>query len=121
MKKIISLLVCCFLYITGYCQHYINIDSVSMHVGETVTVCSKVYGTRFLSQSNKQPAFLNMGAAYPNSPLTIVVFGDDRKNFIAPPETMYANKDICVTGVLKEYRGKTEIIVNKQDEIEIKK
>lgn len=120
MKKMFSLTVSCIFYLTGFCQHSISIDSVSMHIGERVTVCSKVFGTRFLDQSNRQPTFLNMGAAYPNSPLTVVIFGDDRKNFAGAPETMYADKEICVTGVIKEYKGKAEIIVNKPEEMEVR-
>jgi len=29
------------------------------------------------------------------------------------------NKSICVTGTIKEYKGKAEIIVNKQEQIKV--
>ena len=89
------------------------------HIGEKVTVCDKVFGTRFLENSNGQPTFLNMGAAYPNSPFTVVVFGNDRSNFKEKPELYYNNKKVCVTGLVKEYNGKAEIIITSETEIKI--
>lgn len=56
------------------------------HKGEKITVCDKVFGTRFLEKSNGQPTFLNMGATYPNSPFTVVIFGTERSNFKEKPE-----------------------------------
>lgn len=121
MKKI-SLIAVVFLFSNiAFCQTVINIDSLENHVGEKITVCNKVYGTKFLNQANKQPTFLNIGAAYPDNPLTVVIFGDDRKNFKEPPEVMYDEKEICVTGEIKEFKGKREIIVDSPDEIVIKK
>jgi hypothetical protein len=99
-------------------QTSINIDSSMNHIGEKVTICTKIFSTKYLD--NSKMTFLNAGAAYPNSPLTIVIFGKDRTNFKDAPETLYANKDVCVTGLLKEYKGKAEIVVTKPEEIIIK-
>ncbi len=63
--------------------------------------------------------FINLGSAYPHSPLTVVIFAKDRGNFSDTPEKLYANKSICVTGAIKEYKGKAEIIVRKQEEIKV--
>lgn len=104
---------------TSYCQNKISIDSLSKHIGEKATICDKVYSTKFLEQSNKQPTFLNLGATYPDNPLTIVIFGDDRKNFTQPSEEFYINKNVCVTGELKEFHGKLEIVVKTPDVIKI--
>ena len=62
----------------------------------------------------------NLGAAYPNNLLTIVIFTKDKINFKDAPETMNADKNICVTGKLKEYveyRGRPEIVVSSPDQI----
>ena len=72
-----------------------------------------VYGVKSL----EKVTFINVGAKYPNAPLTIVIFAKDLANFKDTPEKLYGNHSICVTGVLKEYKGKTEIIVSKPDEI----
>ena len=48
MKKTILIVITSFLISSAYCQTKIGIDSVNAHVGEKVTVCSKVYGTKAL-------------------------------------------------------------------------
>lgn len=78
-------------------------------------VCSKVYGIKSL----EKVTFVNLGAAYPNSQLTIVIFAKDYENFKESIETIYINKQICVKGKLKEYKGKAEIIISKPDEIQV--
>jgi len=35
------------------------------------------------------------------------------------PAKLYNNKSICVTGTIKEYKGKAEIIVSKQEQIKV--
>ena len=89
------------------------------HTGEKITVCDKVFGTRFLENSNGQPTFLNLGAAYPNSPFTIVIFGNERANFKEKPELFYNNKKVCATGLIKEFHGKPEMIIANEGEIKI--
>jgi hypothetical protein len=89
------------------------------HIGEKITVCDKVFGTRFLESANGQPTFLNLGAAYPNSPFTIVIFGSERANFKEKPELFYNNKQVCATGLIKAYNGKPEMILASENEIKI--
>lgn len=99
----------------SFAQTKIPVDSVSSHKGETVTVCGKVYGTKFLEKS--QITFIDLGAAYPDAPLTVVILGKDKANFPKDPKTVYADKQICVTGMIKEYKGKLEIDVESPKEI----
>ena len=104
-----------FIYAGGFCQSKINVDSAANHYGEKVTICSKVYGTKALEKLT----LINIGDAYPKSPLTIVIFAKDRSNFKEAPDAMYNDKTICVTGVIKEYNSKPEIIVTSSDQITI--
>jgi DNA/RNA endonuclease YhcR with UshA esterase domain len=97
----------------SFAQTKIPVDSVAKHIGETVTVCSTVYGIK----SMEKVTFINLGRAYPNAPLTLVIFAKDLINFSDSPEKLYGNKPVCVTGTVKEYKGKAEIIVNKPDQI----
>ncbi|MFH0795506.1 MAG: hypothetical protein V2A65_00420 [Candidatus Omnitrophota bacterium] len=50
---------------------------------------------------------------------TAVIFRSDFHKFSSEPENYYYNKKIRVSGVLKEYKGKPEIIVKTPDQIEI--
>ena len=112
--KIIALIIAT-LITTNYsiAQTKLEIDSVGKHIGENVTVCSKVYSIKVFDKVT----FINLGANFPNSPLTIVIFTKDFVNFTDTPTNMYENKKICVTGILKKYKDKTEIIVSKPTEI----
>ena len=89
------------------------------HMGETITVCDKVYGTKYLVSAGTQPTFLNLGAPYPNSPFTVVIFGKDRPHFKQQPEVYYDYKKICVSGLVKEYRGKPEMVVSAEGAIQV--
>jgi micrococcal nuclease len=48
-----------------------------------------------------------------------VIFGKDRPNFKEKPELFYDNKKVCVTGSIKEYKGKPEMIITSENEIRI--
>lgn len=98
----------------------IDISKVAEYEGKLVTVCAKVYGAKFINSSSQQPTFLNVGGDYPNSPLTVVIFGESRNNFSFKPEDFYPGKNICVTGTIQMYKGKPEIIVTSPKVIEIK-
>lgn len=99
----------------------ISASEASKHIGETATVCDKVFGTKYLESTSSAPTFLNMGAAYPNSPFSVVIFGKDRPNFKEKPELYYNNKKVCVTGSIKEYKGKPEMIITTENEIILEK
>ena len=113
--KLLFLAIALSFSIAGFSQAKINVEDVSKHIGDSVTICTKVYGVKFFDKS--QMTFLNLGAAYPNSPLTVVIFGKDLDNFKVAPEKMYADKEICVTGVIKDFKGKAEIVVSQPSAI----
>ena len=102
---------------------YLNAQSISAndaasHIGEKVTVCGKVFGGRYFDKNDK--TLLNVGAVYPDNPLTIVIEGADRKKFSFKPEDKFLNKEVCVTGEVKEFKGKAEIQVTEVSQIVIK-
>ena len=65
-----------------------------------------------------QPTFINLDKAYPNSPFTVLIWGSDRDQFGAP-ETAYRDRDICVTGQIKAFRGAPEIVASDPKQIKI--
>lgn len=94
----------------------IGLNDLSAHLSETVKVCGKVYGVKYLSNGGGKPTFVNIGAAYPNSPLTLVIWQDVRDSFNVKPENL-DGKNICATGKLELYKGKPEIIIKQEDDI----
>jgi DNA/RNA endonuclease YhcR with UshA esterase domain len=85
-------------------------DQAGSHVSENATVCGVVASATYAPGSRSQPTFLNLGKPYPNQLFTAVIFGSDRPKF-GTPETFLLEKRICVTGVIKVFRGKPEIIL----------
>lgn len=93
-------------------------DEAAKHVGDTVTVCGKIFGGRHFEGKR---TLLNMGAAFPKSPLTIVVDEVNLKNFSSAPEEMYKDKEVCIKGLVKEYNGKPQIFIIKEEDVVMKK
>lgn len=100
-------------------QKEISIDSVSSYNGKVVKVCEKVAGT-FVTKGDKPVTYLNLGADYPNTKLTIVIFQKDLINFPITPSDHYKGMNVCVTGEVGTYKEKVQIIANKPEQIEIK-
>jgi hypothetical protein len=79
-------------------------------------VCGAVASAKFAANSRSQPTFLDFDRAYPNAVFTAVIFGTDRPKFGAP-ETSLRGKRVCVTGQIRDYRGKPEIILNDPSQL----
>jgi DNA/RNA endonuclease YhcR with UshA esterase domain len=92
-------------------------EDAAGHVGETATVCGIVASVKFAPSSPAQPTFLDLGKPYPDPAFTAVIFGDDRAKF-GTPEKSLQGKRICVTGGIRLYHGKPEIILNDPSQLE---
>ena len=60
-----------------------------------------------------------MGGKYPNNAFTVVVFAANAAKFSYPLSTLNG-KNICVSGKIKDYNGKPEIVVDDEKEITVK-
>ena len=87
------------------------------HVNQTARVCGRVASANYSTSSKGQPTFLNLDKPYPNHVFTAVIWGSDRAAFPYAPESL-ADRRICVTGTIKVYRGKAEIIVSGPNQIQ---
>ncbi|MDB5129794.1 S1/P1 nuclease [Mucilaginibacter sp.] len=86
----------------------IDVKDAASHLNETVTLTAKVYGSKEFSSM----ILVNVGAAYPDSPLTIVLRGDAKAL-----STQINGKTITVTGQVIDYKGKPEIVVTDKKQI----
>ena len=114
-KKLLFIFCIAFTANAIYAQTKIPVDSAFHYEGKSVTICTKVYG----SKAFEKVTLLNLGAKYPNSLLTIAIFQKDIANFPSPPEVLYFNKNVCVTGTIEMYKGKPEIKISNPTQIEI--
>jgi hypothetical protein len=111
MKRLIILTSVALLFaFSASAQKMIAAKDAAQHVGETVTVCGKVFSTKLLSPSNM--VFLDLGGYHPNQLLTIVIKGEDRSKFKGQPEDDYKDKNICITGTIIDFKGKPEIVLS---------
>ena len=112
----------CTLLLPGHvvAQTKISAGEAKNHVGQTATVCGNVVSTHYAARTKGSPTFLNLDEPYPRQIFTILIWGSDRSKF-GDPETKYGNKKVCVTGLIKDYKGVPEVIAEQPSQIEIQK
>lgn len=96
----------------------LSAEEAAGHVGDVRTVCGRVASARYVP-TGRRPTFLNLGRPYPDQDLTVVIWGEDRGRFSAPPEELYEGERICITGRIEEYRGRPEIIARSEAVIRV--
>ena len=117
MKKIASLVIAILFSFASFAQTEIKLEEVGKHVGDSVKICAKIYGGIFLDRSKDTPTFLNVGGAYPNNPLTIVIWTDLRKEFEQKPEEFYKDKNVCIFGKITLFKDKPQIILYSKSQL----
>lgn len=113
--------LCLFTTITtiAFGQTYTP-DEAAKKIGDSIEVCGKIYGGRFFETSNGSPTLLNMGAAYPSSPLTIMIPGKVRSQLGYVPEQQLKDKNVCVQGRVILFKDKPEIIVYSISQLQVR-
>ncbi|MFT7252244.1 MAG: hypothetical protein ACI9FW_002003 [Flavobacterium sp.] len=117
MKNIILTILVLFFANSIFSQN-VSIDSLHHYEGKKITVCAKVQGI-FVSNKTKKTTFINFGSPYPKEKFIVVIFEKDLINFSYDVTTHLKNKTVCITGIVKMYKGKPEIIATKEEQIEI--
>jgi len=79
-----------------------------------------VEGRIVLTNNTGKVCFLNFHKDWKRH-FTAVIFASDFQRFPENPEDYYLNKKVRVTGLIKEYNGKPEIIVKSPSQIQILK
>jgi DNA/RNA endonuclease YhcR with UshA esterase domain len=98
-------------------QKVVTAQEASQHVGEVVTVTGTIGGVGHSPRSNT--TFINFGAPFPSHDFTAVIFASAAKQF--PNVDSWEGKTASVTGVVKMYRGKPEIVLNSPSQIKMSK
>ena len=84
------------------------------HIGEFLTV----EGTIVETHNSGKACFLNFHPDWRSS-FTAVIFARSFAAFPPDPEDHYRGKRVRVTGLIREYRGKPEVILSSRDQIEV--
>ena len=118
MKKTFTLI---YLLAVGYYSsaQTLSAEEASKRVGDSIKVCGKIFGGRFFETSVGCPTLLNMGAAFPASPLTIMIPGDVRMKLGYAPEQQLKDKNVCVLGKVILFKDKPEIVVYNISQLQV--
>lgn len=119
MHRFLLLLACLALAPPAVGEGSVPASRAAEHVGERTVVCGFVEGTRYAAELRGRPTFLDFGDAYPEQSFTVVIWGPDRERFERPPEQLYRDKRLCVTGKVNAYRGAAQMSVERPGQIEV--
>ncbi|HZV69685.1 MAG TPA: hypothetical protein VFG10_09080 [Saprospiraceae bacterium] len=117
MKSLITVAITFLFLNLAYSQHIVP-DSVRYHEGQTITVCGKIVDT-FVTKSEKKITHLNFEYGYPNQTFSVTIFGSDLPKFSYVPAEFLKGKNVCVTGKVRMYNGRPEIVVNAEDQLKV--
>lgn len=95
-------------------QKIISWRDAAQYYGQTKTVEGKIV----VSNNTGKVCFLNFHKNW-RKYFTAVIFSSDFDKFPPHPEDHYLNRRVRVTGLIKEYKDKPEIIVKSPSQIEI--
>jgi micrococcal nuclease len=101
----------------GWAEKRLSPAEAKEHVGEHATVCGLVASSRYAQGTRGQPTFLNFDNPYQNAVFTVVIWGENRGKF-GEPEEKYVNKQVCVSGDIRQYRGSPEIVATEPSQIQ---
>lgn len=107
-----------YLSLSLAAEQSIQAKDAKDHVGENVTVCGVVASTHFARSSRGQPTFINLDESYPNQIFTLLIWGSDRPKFGAP-EQVYSGRKICVSGLIKVFRGIPETVAYDPKQVRV--
>jgi DNA/RNA endonuclease YhcR with UshA esterase domain len=86
------------------------------HVGQNVTIEGAVSDVDHAASGRM--TFIDMGGHYPNNTFAAIIFKDDADKF--PDVDALNGKTIDVTGLIRLYQGRAEIILNDPAQIKTK-
>jgi len=107
-----------FFLLFAYCtfsQTKISPAKAKNNIGKEVIITGKIDQ---VVKSTGGNYFFNMGGKFPHNKFTAVIFKSDAKKFGKVINT-YEGKNVEITGKIKEYNGKPEIILNSVDQINV--
>jgi DNA/RNA endonuclease YhcR with UshA esterase domain len=113
--RTIALFLGLFLIVASAKAETIQPADAAKYVGKSVTVegiVSEVHHT-----TSGKATFVDIGGRYPNNVFTGVLFSDDAPKFLDIDSL--TGKTIDLTGIVKLYQGRPEIILNDPGQLKV--
>ena len=86
------------------------------HIDKDVTVEGVVSEVHHAASG--KVIFIEIGGRYPRNPFSAVIFKDHFNKF--PTVDSLAGKTVDITGRIKEYRGRPEIVLDDPEQLKVK-
>ncbi len=115
--KSILISILCTIGFTTFAQNEIKVDDAKNHPGESVKICTKIYGGKSIINSRDTLTLLDVGKPYPDAPLRLVIKGQAQNEFTGDIVKYYSGMNVCVSGKIELYKGKPEIQITKKAQI----
>ncbi len=93
-------------------QTEVSWENASDHMGETVTVTGKIVRTH----DSGKATFLNFATDWKGT-FSAVIFASLACDFPEPPATLLLNKEVRISGKVKDYKGSPEIVIEKVSQL----
>ena len=101
----------------NYCfSQTLSPNQAKDYIGKKITICGQVSGSYYSYKTKGKPTFLDMGGKYPASTFTVLIWSNYLNKFKYDLKEL-DGKNICVTGFIKEYKGKPEVVVSDPNQI----
>ena len=104
------------LLVTSASAETIDAKAAATHIGQTVTVVGVLNN---IHQSESKTVFLDIGGAFPDNAFTAVIFARDAAKFANLAS--FVGKRIAITGKIKTYGDKPEIVLSSADHLKLAK
>lgn len=115
--KCILITIFCFTVVSAFAQKEIKMDDAINHAGETVKICTKIYGGKSILNARDTLTLLDAGKPYPDAPLRLVIKGKVQREFTGDIVKYYKGMDVCISGKIELYKGKPEIKITDKAQI----
>lgn len=91
-------------------KNTLNTEGIQVFIGNEKkrTVCGKVVSTK---KHAKGHVFIDLDKKFPNQIFSISIFESSIHNFDYQPELYLKDKEVCFTGMISEYNGTPNMIV----------
>lgn len=115
--KYILISILCIAGITTFAQSEIKVEDAKNHAGETVKICTKIYGGKSIANARDTLTLLDAGKPYPDAPLRLVIKGKAQGEFVGDIVKYYQGMNVCISGKIELYKGKPEIHITEKAQI----
>jgi len=120
MKKILLVALLSSLVSAAYSQtDTLTTDKIAAYVDKQVIVKGMVAGARRFESGERAPLLLiNLDEAYPNTPLTVVLYKEVLEKATID-EASLTGKKIVASGKISVYKGRNQLVIEKLEDLKI--